>query len=110
MQKIVNGKLVDMTREEKDALLADQKAALDEQAAYVPPRVTPYQARKALSDAGIRQQVEAAVAASPLEVQDAWEYATTVERNSPMIAALAAGLGLTDNQVDELFRSAALIA
>jgi len=39
----------------------------------------------------------------------AWEYATEVRRDSPMVQAMAQQLGLTDEQVDDLFRQAAAI-
>jgi len=73
----------------------------------IPTSVAPYQARRALNAAGLRSAVEAAVAAASYDVQDAWEYALVVERSSPMIAALAASLGLTETQVDDLFIVAA---
>lgn len=75
--------------------------------APIPSSVSPYQARRALNAAGLRSAVEAAVAAAPYEVQDAWEYALVVERNSPMIDALASSLGLTETQLDDLFIVAA---
>ena len=73
----------------------------------VPISVSPYQARRALNAAGLREAVETAVASASYEVRDAWEYALTVERASPMIAALAAALGLSETQVDDLFIAAA---
>ena len=39
----------------------------------------------------------------------AWSTATEFQRSSPNIATLAAGLGLTDAQVDDLFRAASKI-
>ena len=78
-----------------------------EQPASVPSAVSPYQARRALNAAGLRDAVEAAVAAASYDVKDAWEYALTVERSSPMIAAVASALGLTNAQVDALFVAAA---
>ncbi len=35
-----------------------------------------------------------------------WEYANDVERSNPLIAALQAGLNLSDEQVDDMFREA----
>lgn len=76
----------------------------------VPQSVSMFQARTALRRAGLLAAVEAAVDASgDPEIQDAWEYATEFPRSSPTIAALAAQIGLTDAQVDDLFRVAATI-
>ena len=71
--------------------------------------VSRFQAMAALMDAGLLSQVNTALAdAGPLS-QLAWAEATEFRRNSPTIAGLSAGLGLTDTQVDDLFRAAALI-
>lgn len=72
----------------------------------VPQSVTPLQARRALRQAGLIDQVNTAAAASP-ETKDAWEFASSVERNSVFVATLATALGLSDSQVDDLFRIAA---
>jgi hypothetical protein len=41
-----------------------------------------------------------------LAVQIEWEYATTVERASPLVEAIGAGLVLTDAHMDDLFTQA----
>ena len=76
----------------------------------VPQRVTPYQARMALLNAGLLDQVTAAVNQAGGAAVVAWEYATTVERQSPFIASISASLNLTSEQVDALFVAAAAIA
>ena len=53
--------------------------------------------------------VEAAVAAAGGVVEIAWREASVFERRSPTILALQAVIGLTDAQLDDLFRAAALI-
>jgi hypothetical protein len=68
--------------------------------------VTMRQARLALHRAGLLTQVDAAIA-SDVEAQIEWEYAQTVERHSPLVQNLAAGLGLTEQQLDDLFTQAA---
>ncbi len=97
-------------------------AAKDKAKPYVdPPPIDPiiaerstmivsrFQAMAALLDADLLSKVNAALAdAGPL-AQLAWAEATEFHRNSPTIAGLSAGLGLTDAQVDDLFRAAALI-
>lgn len=74
----------------------------------VPVTVSRFQARAALLAADLLQAVEAAIAASGNPVaQLAWADAVEFRRDSPTIAAMAAALGLTDAQVDNLFRTAA---
>lgn len=72
-----------------------------------PPHVTVItarQARLAINTApGLRDQVEAAVAAADRDIQDYWEYSTEIHRDNPILVALAAQLGLTEQQVDDLF-------
>lgn len=76
----------------------------------VPGSITPLQARRALRAAGLTAAVEAAVAASgDANVQDAWEYAIEFRRDDPMLAAIAKAIGMTDAQVDELFRAASVL-
>jgi len=73
--------------------------------------VSRFQARAALRQAGLRSQVEAIMddpATDPLVV-DAWTDAQEFRRMSPTVLNLAAGLGLTDTEVDDLFRQAAMI-
>ena len=74
--------------------------------------VTMRQARLALLRAGLLDDVDAAIAAIPDPVQRKaaeieWEYAQTVDRNSPFTQQMAAGLTLTAEQLDALFTQAA---
>lgn len=64
--------------------------------------VTPLQARRALLEAGLLDAVEALVATSP-DASLAWQYATEVNRNDPLIATLAYELGMDADQIDEIF-------
>lgn len=77
----------------------------------VPTSVTPYQARMALLNAGLLDQVTTLMSdpATPKGAVIAWEYATSWERNSAFIATLAPILNLTDAQVDALFVAAAAL-
>lgn len=102
----------------KVVLAADGAVSIE---AYTPPppspeevrsRIAPisaWQARKALTAAGLRQQIEDAIAIAPLDVRDAWEYATEFRRNDPVLVGMAAQLGLTDEQLDDLFRVGATL-
>lgn len=99
--------------------MAPFQAAVDAWQAWMPPAppplpepgpvavVTMRQARLALLAAGLLDAVEAAVADAGRAVQIEWEYATVVERRSPLVAAIAAGLGLDDAAIDALFADAA---
>ena len=92
---------------ERDALAARVPTA--EIVNGVPQEVSAYQARAALLSAGLLDAVEAAVAVADRQVRIAWEYATTVRRTSPFIAAMQGALGLDDAAVDALFIAAAAI-
>jgi hypothetical protein len=80
----------------------------------VPQSVTMRQARLALLGADLLDNIDAAIAAIPDEAQRRaaqieWEYANTVERNSTFVQQMAAGLGMTPEQMDQLFIAAAAI-
>lgn len=94
------------TTEERDAA-SQVLAGFDPEALDVPHSVTPYQARRALSAAGLRDAAEAAVAAAAYDVRDAWEYAVSIERQSPFVLAIGAALGLAEADIDALFVAAA---
>lgn len=65
-----------------------------------------FQAKAALHLAGLLPQVEIAIAGADELTQLAWTEAVEYKRTSPTILALAAALELTDEQVDDLFRTA----
>jgi hypothetical protein len=69
--------------------------------------VTMRQARLALLGAGLLDQVNAAITDPAAQIE--WEYATTVERNSPLVQNLSVGLGLTEEQLDSLFTTASTL-
>jgi hypothetical protein len=79
----------------------------------LPTVVTMRQARLALLGAGLLSQVNAAVAGMPGDAGEAarieWEFAGTVERNSALVQSLTGALGLTEDQLDALFVSAAAL-
>lgn len=77
--------------------------------APVPPSISPLQARRALRAAGLIDEVNVAVSSADADTQDAWEYATEIRRDNEIIAAMAAQFGLTDAQVDDLFRAGAAL-
>jgi hypothetical protein len=71
------------------------------------PDLTPLQLRQGLLAAGMLDDVEALIAAGPVDLRLAYQHASAFERSHPMIAALAAQIGLSDAAVDHLFRAAA---
>jgi len=79
-----------------------------------PPVITRAQGKAALITAGLWNDVLAYVAAIPDATQKALAEVAlhdtqTWQRSSPFLAAAAQALGLSDEQLDELFATAALI-
>ena len=75
----------------------------------VPKVVTMRQAKLALHVAGMLTAVNAVVAQADETVKIEWEYAAEVERNWPTLIVLQPLLGLSDEQIDQLFISAAAL-
>lgn len=88
-----------------------KKAELDAAArkAAVPHVVTMRQAKLALLQAGLLDEVDAAIAAeaTPKAIKIEWEYASEVQRDWVNTLGLAEMLGLSDEQLDNLFVLAA---
>ena len=74
----------------------------------VPATITALQARLALAQMGALEAVEAFIEKAGGAAKIVWEYATVIERNSPLVEGAAAALGMTGEQMDDLFRAAAL--
>lgn len=76
-------------------------------------QVSMRQARLALLQYGLLQQVNAAIAAmeEPAKtlIETEWEYASVVDRSSPWMGQMAVALGLSETQMDELFKLAATL-
>lgn len=99
----------EVTAQEHDALIVARDAAT-----VLPPEiVTMRQARLALLQSGLLTQVNDAVANMPGTEGEAarieWEFASTVERNQPLVQALVGTLSLTEAQLDGLFELAATL-
>lgn len=81
-------------------------------APYIPPpappvtQVTMRQARLALLAADLLDDVEAAITQADRAVKIEWEYATVVDRASPLVVAIGSSLGLDDSAIDTLFQAA----
>lgn len=88
------------TDDERAAALAAQSVAAV---------VSRFQARAALHLAGLLPAVETLMndPATPMLARLAWADAQEFRRTSPTVLAMAAALDLTDEQLDELFNTAA---
>jgi hypothetical protein len=77
----------------------------------VPQKVTAFQAKAALLQAGLLDDVEALVNQddTPRIIKLAWIEALHFERDSSTVATIAAALQLSDAQVDDLFINASSI-
>ena len=71
--------------------------------------ISPVQAKIALHRVGLLETVEAMIAGADVETRLAWAEATGFSRNSPILLGMAGALGLTEQQLDELFALAASI-
>ena len=68
-----------------------------------PPDVVPaLNFELALIADGLLDQVNAFIVAMPHAVQTAWRRATVIERSSPLLLAVAEGIGKTQADVDSL--------
>lgn len=77
----------------------------------VPASVTMRQARLALHAAGLLSSVDTAIASMQEPAKTAalieWEYASAVDRNAGLVPAMAAALGMSEADIDDLFIAAA---
>ena len=103
-EKLLPAGCVQITDAEVTALLAAKQPV-----PTVPQIVSPRQIRLAMSQTGMRANVEAAVNAASQEVQDTYHYATEFRRDDPLIPPLAKQLGITDAQLDQLWSLAATL-
>src|SRR5690554_6623436 len=71
--------------------------------------VSAFQAKAMLIQAGYWEDVVAAIADAGPITQLAWETAQEFERLSPTILELAEALGISDTELDDLFKFAATI-
>ena len=71
--------------------------------------VSRFQAKAALSEAGLLEAAETAVAGADTITKLAWAEAIEFRRNSPTIKTLADTLNLSPTQLDNLFRAASQI-
>jgi hypothetical protein len=77
--------------------------------AQIPQTVTMRQARLALNAAGLLSAVQSAINAGSEEAKITWEYSSEVQRNNGLVPTMAASLGMTETQIDNLFIAAAAL-
>jgi hypothetical protein len=75
----------------------------------VPESVSPRQIKLALLGAGLLDEVEAFAAQADRATQISWEYATAFLRDDALLNAMAAAFGVSGDQLDQLFRTAAAL-
>ncbi len=75
----------------------------------VPSSVSPRQFRQALDIIAMYDSVQTAVAAADNQTKIWWEYATSVDRDNAPLNAMAGSLGVTHEQLDDIFRLAATL-
>ncbi len=80
---------------------------------YVPQEVTMRQARLALLDAGLLDNVQPAINSLPepdkTRAQIEWDYSNALQRGNPFVATLGTALGLNEEALDNLFITAATL-
>jgi len=84
-------------------------------APYEPPtpspvtQITMRQCRLQLLSMGLLDDVEALITQADRAVQIAWEYSTTVPRDSVLVVTMGTALGLTEQNMDQMFTSASAL-
>ena len=76
----------------------------------VPQEITMRQARLALLEHGLLANVQTAINSLPepdkTKAQIEWEYSNTLQRDNPFVSVLGAALGLSSQDIDNLFTTA----
>ena len=65
--------------------------------------ISPRQIRQALTRAGLRTAVEAAVAAGDQDLKDWYEFSTAFERNNAQVIAMGEALSVSPSSLDDLW-------
>lgn len=80
---------------------------------YIPQEVTMRQARLALLENGLLANVQPAINSLPepdkTKAQIEWEYSNALQRSNPFVAVLGAALGLSSQDLDDLFIQASAL-
>lgn len=65
--------------------------------------ISPRQIRQALTRAGLRASVEAAVASGDQDLKDWYEFSTAFDRQNPQVTAMGVALDVSPTSLDELW-------
>ena len=65
--------------------------------------ISPRQIRQALTRAGLRNAVEAAVTAGDQDLKDWYEFSTAFERNNAQVIAMGEALSVSPASLDDLW-------
>jgi hypothetical protein len=80
---------------------------------YVPQEVTMRQARLALHENNLLVNVQPAINSLPepdkTKAQIEWEYSNALQRSNPFVAVLGTALGLSSQDLDDLFIQASAL-
>lgn len=71
--------------------------------------ISPRQIRMALTRAGLRASVEAAVAAGDQDLKDWYEFSSPFERSNPLVGAMGTALGVSSEALDGLWQLGATL-
>ena len=87
---------------------------IQEEVPKIPESIAMWQARSALIDAGLLDDIDAFLANIPdaterKKAQVKWEFSNTVRRDDPLLAAVVVKMGITNQQLDALFIAAAAL-
>ena len=82
---------------------ADQIREANKPAPEPVTEISPRQIRMAMTQMGLRSQVEATVAAGDQDLKDWYEFSTFFDRHHPQVTAMAAALGVDDHELDMLW-------
>lgn len=101
-----------------DSVTVEHRAVVEAVAAAHDPSKTlpviyfcsPWQIRKALNQAGKRQAVESAVAASgDIHIKDGWEFATEFRSDDPFVIDMGGLIGLDEAATAALIQQASVL-
>lgn len=84
-------------------LVSDADLAEIKRKAAVPRSVTPRQIRQALTRAGYREMVEAAIAAGSQDLKDWYDKSDEFLRDHPLVLELVQALGLAEKDADNVW-------
>jgi len=109
LTKLLDGAVVTMTPGEEAQTTAAWAAADAARAAYVPPEVPALQLRRAARALGQYAAIVSYITTNNGDVLDWWQSKSTIRRDDPTLATIAAALGVSSNALNTLFRNAAAL-